>query len=668
MVTLSPLLTNAPRTDMPEVKTFSRQQKIGGLLGVALLAFAFGYRFVPPLFSGGEQAVPEVSGASQPAATAPMGFRQSAPDDSPRRVPASRMGPPISMASSEVITAYRRSINAPVSERLAEWLQHGDAAAANGKLAGSDASAASWYAKVLAADADNRAARAGLAEVARKLGSQAHAALADGNIAQARRLLEQLRIVPLADAEVARVQHALQVRAKVAPMLATAASLLEGDTINADARSRALALYRNVLGLAPDNQVAHQGLLKIQRYWLDQALAAVARNDYRGADSAVAHADGILPASLGLQNTRSRIEGMRRMRAGHLLAQARSALDSGELQLARDLADQALRISPDVPGLTAFDAAWRNARLYGGHQPGDTFSDSFLDRLGEGPTMVVLPIGSFLMGHADGGGDGLSAATPQHRVHIGEGIAMARTEVTVAQFREFVDASGYQTDAERKGQSRVYDRSTGRMHALDGADWRDDFAGGTASGNRPVVNISWNDAQAYANWLSERTGQRYRLPSEAEFEYAMRASSNTRYWWGDGPPNEPVENVTGERDQSRNGRTWVRAFPGYGDGFWGPAPVAHYRPNPFGLHDMNGNVSEWVADCWHDNYTRAPRDGSAWINPGCELRVVRGGSWGSAPDQVRSAYRLSARDTASGGRVGFRVVRELGGPVKVAAD
>jgi formylglycine-generating enzyme required for sulfatase activity len=175
----------------------------------------------------------------------------------------------------------------------------------------------------------------------------------------------------------------------------------------------------------------------------------------------------------------------------------------------------------------------------------------------------------------------------------------------------------------------------------------------------PVINVSWNDAHEYVGWLSQRTGKRYRLPSEAEFEYALRAGASSRFWWGEGDPPKVLLNVTGDRDRSPTKRSWGRAFTGYSDGFWGPAPVKSYPANAFGLYDLDGNVSEWVDDCWHDNYTRAPRDSTAWINPGCGRRVIRGGSWGSAPEQVRSAYRLSISAESRSARLGFRVVREL---------
>jgi len=175
----------------------------------------------------------------------------------------------------------------------------------------------------------------------------------------------------------------------------------------------------------------------------------------------------------------------------------------------------------------------------------------------------------------------------------------------------------------------------------------------------PVIHVSAKDAMAYAEWLSAQTGQRYRLPSEAEFEYALRAGSRGRYPWGNGAPPARAGNFTGAGDVSPSGRRWKNAFPGYTDGAWGPAPVGTYLPNRWGLHDMVGNVSEWVADCWHDSFRRAPRGGEAWINPGCRSKVVRGGSWASAPEEMRSAWRQGSDANNTTARIGFRVVRDI---------
>ena len=124
------------------------------------------------------------------------------------------------------------------------------------------------------------------------------------------------------------------------------------------------------------------------------------------------------------------------------------------------------------------------------------------------------------------------------------------------------------------------------------------------------------------------------------------------------PPSR-AGNFTGSRDRSPAGRTWTYAFAGYGDGYWGPAPVGSFHANAFGLYDMAGNVSEWVADCWHDSYRRAPKDDKAWFNPGCRTRVIRGGSWASAPTQLRSVWRAPLERDVTNAQIGFRVVRDL---------
>ncbi len=194
----------------------------------------------------------------------------------------------------------------------------------------------------------------------------------------------------------------------------------------------------------------------------------------------------------------------------------------------------------------------------------------------------------------------------------------------------------------------------------NGADWQADYNGAKAPPDNPVMHVSVRDAEAYAAWLSAQTGRYYRLPSEAEFEYALRAGTTGRYPWGDaGVPPAGSGNFTGSEDVSPSGRHWKNAFIGYGDGYWGAAPTASFRPNGWGLHDMAGNLSEWVADCWHASYRRAPPDGAAWYNPGCRQRVVRGGNWANAPEQTRAAWRLSQDSDVTSARIGFRLVRGI---------
>ena len=167
----------------------------------------------------------------------------------------------------------------------------------------------------------------------------------------------------------------------------------------------------------------------------------------------------------------------------------------------------------------------------------------------------------------------------------------------------------------------------------------DDF--GWGRGKRPLINVSWHEAQEYVDWLSVQTGQPYRLPSEAEWEYAARAGTTTKYPWGD-----DIEDRARCRDC---GTSW-----------WGTAPVGSYPPNAFGLHDMNGNVAEWVQDCRNANYDGAPSDGSAWLTGNCSARFIRGGAWDSPASQLRNAARLGLSATTRAVSIGFRVARALG--------
>jgi formylglycine-generating enzyme required for sulfatase activity len=235
--------------------------------------------------------------------------------------------------------------------------------------------------------------------------------------------------------------------------------------------------------------------------------------------------------------------------------------------------------------------------------------------------------------------------------------------VTVAQFRLFVERTGYRTAAEINGSSSIYNEAAGRLGARERVNWRHDYKGKEAGPDMPVLHVNAYDALAYVQWLAVETGKNYRLPSEAEYEYVARAGGSGTYWWGEESPAEVVENLTGERDKSPGKRQWSAYFDKYSDGHWGPAPagslVNDALVHPMGVRDIAGNVSEWMADCWHQNYIKAPTDGSAWFNPGCDRRVVRGGYWSSAPEQSRAAYRFPVNASSHGPVIGFRVARDL---------
>ncbi|SDF60831.1 MULTISPECIES: formylglycine-generating enzyme family protein [Rhodanobacteraceae] len=651
---------------MPNTETVQRQRAIGGALGVAVLGFALFYHFFPQLLHvSPTQNTPRSPMRGQPTT---MGFDQRPQAATPAVVSEIDAGPPIMLAPAAVIAARRRDKSpevplpaqkSPDTPEITAALDRGDKALAADRLVGGKDSAASLFAAVLKEKADSQRALAGMDEVRARLAAEIEQDIALGDADAARESLTALKGLPDSTADVAPLQQKLAVLDKVRPLLGKAAAQLQEGKADLPHGDSALDTYREVLQLDADNAVAEQGITQVQRTVLDKALAAVAQNDFAAADTALAEAAAIQPESQGLQDTRGRIEGMRRQSATAMLAQARSALDSGNLELARQLADKAQQISADLAGLDDFNERLTNARLYASYKPGQVFADRFVDSTGQAPAMVVVPTGKFLMGSPDGERGHDANEAPVHEVQIDKGFAMARSAVTIGQFRDFVRATGYVPQSQSLQGGSVYDEQSGGLRDDDAATWQDDYAGKPGQERLPVINVSWNDAKAYADWLSQRTGKKYRLASEAEFEYSLRAGSTSRYWWGDDTPTSRVENLTGGNDRSGSGRRWSNAFNGYKDGFWGPAPVMSFTPNAFGLYDMGGNVSEWVGDCWHDNYIRAPRSADAWVNPGCGRRVIRGGSWGSAPEMVRSAYRQGASADLRSARVGFRIVREL---------
>jgi formylglycine-generating enzyme required for sulfatase activity/S1-C subfamily serine protease len=256
------------------------------------------------------------------------------------------------------------------------------------------------------------------------------------------------------------------------------------------------------------------------------------------------------------------------------------------------------------------------------------------------PELIEVPPGEFMMGADPQERDQSGNERPRHAVKIGAPLLVGRYEVTHEQFATFVGATGY-----APGLGCEIWTSNDRSWRWDrDKDWRDPGYP-VEDPMRPVVCTSWDDAAAYLAWLSRITGQRYRLPSEAEWEYAARAWTQTSYWWGDHlPPGRAACDGCGSPwDLSR------------------AAPVGRFPANPFGLYDVHGNVWEWVQDCWHDTYLGAPADGRAWnedVFGDCERRMMRGGSSISQPETLRAANRLEEKSSHRKSDVSFRVARE----------
>ena len=224
--------------------------------------------------------------------------------------------------------------------------------------------------------------------------------------------------------------------------------------------------------------------------------------------------------------------------------------------------------------------------------------------------LIAIEAGSFVRGDAEGDTD----EQPPVNITLA-GFAIGVFEVT---FQE-------------------YDRFCKDTHkeCPDDAGW--------GRGNRPVFNVSWNDAIAYTDWLSRKTRKSYRLPTDAEWEYAARAGSQQTFWWGDEPglANANCEGC---------GSAWDGAMT---------AAAGRFPANPFGLYDTAGNVFEWVADCWHDSFAEAPANGAALEKPGCGKRVIRGGAWSFPPKEIRSANRWRDFPSRRSDDTGFRVARDL---------
>ena len=514
------------------------------------------------------------------------------------------------------------------------------------------------YLGVLATDPTQAQALAGVDSIIELLMVQGRAALAEGRIAEAEQVERVITRAQPQHPALASYRQAIEAATRAQALVRRGESRFAAGRIFKPEGKGAVAAFREALQAYPDYAPASDGLVRLQAAHLNRALSAAQGGDYVGSERLQADAAHILPGSPALQDMAARIVELRQARTEQLLAQGHAAVDALDLELAAGRLAQAERVSLQARGLDSLSERIELARHYGRFRPGQSFREP-LAAGGEGPEMVVLPHGEFTMGSPDDEAGRQGNEGPRHGVTFDRGLAMARNETTVAEFGSFVKATGYRSLATRRGRSTVYDERGGAMSEHSGVDWRRDHAGNPAGPRLPVVHVAFEDAEAYVAWLSAQTGERYRLPSEAEFEYALRGGRPEAYAWGAGAPTRVVGNLTGDGDQSRLKRRWSNAIPGYSDGHWGPAPVRSYAAEPFGTFDLVGNVSEWVQDCWHDSYRRAPGDGSAWVNPGCEEKVIRGASWASTLDRARSAYRQSTPAATTHARLGLRVVREL---------
>ena len=266
------------------------------------------------------------------------------------------------------------------------------------------------------------------------------------------------------------------------------------------------------------------------------------------------------------------------------------------------------------------------------------------------PEMVTIPAGTFMMGSGPEDDEADADEKPRHRVEVGR-FALGRYEVAREEYAAFVTATGHDSG------DGCFEWTGSAWSSNAEMSWR---GPGFAQGDdHPVVCVSWHDAQAYTAWLRQETGASYRLPSEAEWEYAARAGTTTRRYWGDSSSAQCHHANGADAAAKRVYSNWTTVS--CDDGSAHTAAAGSYEANAFRLFDMLGNVWEWTEDCWHDRYSRGvPTDGSAWTRGGdCSRRVLRGGSWSGIPQTLRSADRSGGTAGGRSNLVGFRVARTL---------
>jgi formylglycine-generating enzyme required for sulfatase activity len=237
------------------------------------------------------------------------------------------------------------------------------------------------------------------------------------------------------------------------------------------------------------------------------------------------------------------------------------------------------------------------------------------------PAMVVVPAGSFTMGSRESEPERFSTEGPQRKVTFVQPLIVGRFATSFEEWGACANDGGCNGDLPS-------DHGWGRR-------------------TQPVINVSWNDGQAYVAWLSRKTGKTYRLLSEAEREYVTRAGTTTPFWWGETiSPAQANYNGTLPYNNGPRGEYRQRTVP-----------VGSFASNPWGLYQVHGNVWEWTADCWNDSYRGAPTDGSPWLSGDCTRRMVRGGSWEFNPGLLRAAARFRYISSSQSYQVGFRVAR-----------
>ena len=384
----------------------------------------------------------------------------------------------------------------------------------------------------------------------------------------------------------------------------------------------------------------------VEKHW--QAFeAALGEENLSKAAEILTQVSALNPEEPGLATGEQRLEVVRvemeQQRAEAIQAHwaaFEAAIQAEDPDKATGILAQVRTVNPDEPGL-----AGGEQRLEAAQAELERKRQEALNRELAGE-MVSIPGGTFRMGDLSGEGD--DDERPAHTVTV-PAFMMGKYEVTVGQFRRFVEATEYRTDAERNadGNEGCYIDTSDGWDWTWGRSWQN--PGYAIDHKQPVVCVSWNDAQAFIEWLTEKTGESYRLPSEAEWEYAARAGSTTKYHFGN---SESQLCRYANHADSSTGFDWRNKSCSDGVGKR-TATVGRYQPNAFGLYDIHGNVWEWVQDCWNDSYAEAPTDGRVWTRGGCSQHVARGGAWYSSPGNLSSADRDWASRSRRNDFLGF---------------
>ena len=465
--------------------------------------------------------------------------------------------------------------------------------------------------------------------------------------------------------------------AEVARLLAAAEADLKARRLTSPEGNNAWEKYQQVLRLSPAHPEAMVGMEQVIESYMELFGAAAKQEDFEKAAGYLTKVRELHPDSPVLEEGTQHLEAAKQARAERIAEQKRqrqaeeaarqaelerqqtaqeierhwtafeAAMEGEDLDEAISSLAEVRNLNPDEPGLAAGEQrlAAAQAALERKRQEAEEKARQLAGEL------VDIPGGTFRMGDLNGAGD--DDERPVHSVTV-PAFRLGKHEVTVGQFRRFVEATGYRTDAERNA-----DGNAGcRTYTGDGWDWTAGRSwrnpGYSVGDDHPAVCVSWNDAEAFIAWLVAQTGKAFRLPSESEWEYAVRAGSSTKYHFGNS--ESQLCRYANHADTSTD-FSWRNESCSDGVGKR-TATVGRYQPNSYGLYDMHGNVWEWVADCWNDSYAGAPSDGRAWELGDCNLRVVRGGSWLYAPRALRSAFRNSYTRSVRDYNIGFRLAQD----------